>query len=79
MAPNLFPCASSAAPKHHEFTTDMVDAFTSRSAPVIVKAQRCHNEDMRKHRLPWWKKLWEDDNVDPLTPRTKDPELELNF
>ena len=68
-----------AAPKLHDATPEMLDAFKSRSAPVMAKAQRSHKEDMRTYRLPWWKKLWEEDSVDPLAPKTTDPDLELNF
>ena len=72
--------SSTAAPKLHEVTSDMLDSFTSRSAPVIARAQQCHNEEMRRLKLPWWKKLWDEDAVD-LTgekPRAQKEE-QLNF
>ncbi|KAJ7347145.1 IQ calmodulin-binding motif-containing protein, partial [Desmophyllum pertusum] len=46
-----------AAPKLYEVTPDILDSFTSRSAPVIARAQQCHNEEMRRLKLPWWKKI----------------------
>lgn len=72
----------SAAPKLHEITPDMLDSFTSRSAPVIARAQQCHNEEMRKIKLPWWKKLWDEEEVDGTGAKenqeTRDDE-QLNF
>ena len=56
--------SSTGAPKLHEVTSDLLDSFTSRSAPVIARAQQCHNEEMRRFKLPWWKKLWDEDAVD---------------
>ena len=71
---------SAAAPKLHEVTPDMLDSFTSRSAPVIARAQQCHNEEMRRLKLPWWKKLWDEDRLDGPgdKPGTQEEE-QLNF
>ena len=55
---------SAAGPKLYEVTPDLLDSFTSRSAPVIARAQQCHNEEMRRLKLPWWKKLWDEDAVE---------------
>lgn len=71
---------SAAAPKLHEVTPDMLDSFTSRSAPVIARAQQCHNEEMRRLKLPWWKKLWDEDAVDGTGEKPGAQEEEkLNF
>ena len=71
---------SAASPKLHEVTPDMLDSFTSRSAPVIARAQQCHNEKMRRLKLPWWKKLWDEDQVDGLGDKPVAQEDEqLNF
>ncbi|KAL9966130.1 hypothetical protein ACROYT_G024154 [Oculina patagonica] len=71
-----------AAPKLHEISPDVLDSFTSRSAPVIARAQQCHNEEMRKLKLPWWKKLWDEEEVDGTGARenqeARDNE-QLNF
>ncbi|KAJ7369736.1 IQ calmodulin-binding motif-containing protein [Desmophyllum pertusum] len=69
-----------AAPKLHEVTPDILDSFTSRSAPVIARAQQCHNEEMRRLKLPWWKKLWDEQEVDGTgeRPGAQDDE-QLNF
>ena len=75
-------CHFSAAPKLHEITPDMLDSFTSRSAPVIARAQQCHNEEMRKLKLPWWKKLWDEEDVDETRARENQVEQDneqLNF
>lgn len=71
---------SAAAPKLHEVTPDMLDSFTSRSAPVIARAQQCHNEEMRRLKLPWWKKLWDEDEADgPGEKPGAQGEEQLNF
>lgn len=71
---------STAAPKLHEVTSDMLDSFTSRSAPVIARAQQCHNEEMRRLKLPWWKKLWDEDAVDLTGDKPgAQKEEQLNF
>ena len=78
----LFVVIFSAAPKLHEITPDMLDSFTSRSAPVIARAQQCHNEEMRKLKLPWWKKLWDEEDADGTRARENQVELDdeqLNF
>jgi len=68
------------APKLHEVTSDILDAFTSRSAPVITRAQQCHNEEMRRLKLPWWKKLWDEDELEGTGERLKAEDNErLNF
>ena len=65
---------SAAAPKLHEVTPDMLDSLTSRSTPVIARAQQCPNEEMRRLKLPWWKKLWDENAVDgPGVRFSKDP------
>ena len=70
----------SGAPKLHEVTSDIFDAFTSRSAPVITRAQQCHNEEMRRLKLPWWKKLWDEDELEGTGERLKAEDNErLNF
>ena len=52
----------------------------SRSAPVIARAQQCHNEEMRQLKLPWWKKLWDEDEVEWTNKRMKAVDNEqLNF
>ena len=69
-----------AAPTLQEVTPDILDAFTSRSAPVIARAQQCHNKDMRRLKLPWWKKLWDEDELEGAGERPKADESEqLNF
>lgn len=69
-----------AAPKLHEVTLDMLDSFASRSAPVTARAQQCHNEEMRRLKLPWWKKLWDEDRVDgPGDKPGAQEEDQLNF
>ena len=69
-----------AAPKLHEVNLDSLDAFTSRSAPVITRAQQCHNEEMRQLKLPWWKKLWDEDDAEVTGERPKAEDNEqLNF
>ena len=69
-----------AAPTLQEVTPDIQDAFTSRSAPVIARAQQCHNEEMRRLKLPWWKKLWDEDELEGTGERLKADENEqLNF
>lgn len=69
-----------AAPKLHEVSPDSLDAFTSRSAPVITRAQQCHNEDMRRLKLPWWKKLWDEDDAERNDDKEKAEDIEqLNF
>ena len=69
-----------AAPTLQEVTPDILDAFTSRSAPVIARAQQCHNEEMRRLKLPWWKKLWDEDELEGTGERPKADENEqLNF
>ena len=71
---------SAAAPKLHEVTPDMLDSLTSRSTPVIARAQQCHNEEMRRLKLPWWKKLWDEDPVDgPGEKPGAQEEEQLNF
>lgn len=71
---------SAAAPKLHEVIPDMLDSFTSRSAPVITRAQQCHNEEMRRLKLPWWKKLWDEDQVDgPGDKPGAQEDEQLNF
>lgn len=68
------------APQLHEVTNDILDAFTSRSAPVIARAQQCHNEEMRRLKLPWWKKLWDEDELEGTRGGPKPDETEqLNF
>lgn len=69
-----------AAPKLHEVTSDILDSFTSRSAPVIARAQQRHNEEMRSLKLPWWKKLWDEEEVEGPgeRPGSQDEE-QLNF
>ena len=58
----------------------MLDSFTSRSAPVIARAQQCHNEEMRGLKLPWWKKLWDEEEAEGLgeRPGSQDDE-QFNF
>lgn len=69
-----------AAPKLHQVSPDSLDAFTSRSAPVITRAQQCHNEDMRRLKLPWWKKLWDEDDAERNDDKEKAEDIEqLNF
>lgn len=65
-----------AAPKLQEVTPDVLDGFTSRSAPVIARAQQCHNEEMRRLKLPWWKKLWDEEEIEWTEKRTKASEKE---
>jgi len=68
------------APKAHEVTPDIIAAYTSRSAPVITRAQECHNEEMHHLKLPWWKKLWDEDELEGAGERPKAEENEqLNF
>ena len=51
--------------------------YTSRSTPVMTKAQINHTEDLIKLKSPWWKKLWHDDEQEVInTSETND---ELNF
>ena len=71
---------SAAAPKLHAVTPDMLDSLTSRSTPVIARAQQCPNEEMRRLKLPWWKKLWDEDPVDgPGEKPGAQEEQQLNF
>lgn len=68
------------SPKLHEVTPDILDSFTSRSAPVIARAQQCHNEEMRGLKLPWWKKLWDEEEAEGLGERPGSQEDEqFNF
>jgi hypothetical protein len=61
-------------------SSETIDAFKSRSAPVIAKAQLSHNEELRRRREPWWKKLWDEDSTDGLHFDLKDnQEEQLNF
>ena len=70
----------SAPPKLHEVTPDVLDGFMSRSAPVIARAQQSHNEEMRQIKLPWWRKLWDEDEVEWTEKRTRAVDKEqLNF
>lgn len=69
-----------APPKLHEVTPDVLDGFMSRSAPVIARAQQSHNEEMRQIKLPWWRKLWDEDEVEWTEKRTRAVDKEqLNF
>lgn len=69
-----------AAPKLHEVTPDILDSFASRSAPVIARAQQCHNEEMHRLKLPWWKKLWDEEEVEgPRERPGSQDEEQLNF
>ena len=70
----------SAPPKLHEVTPVVLEGFMSRSAPVIARAQQCHNEEMRQIKLPWWRKLWDEDEVEWTDKRTRAVDKEqLNF
>ncbi|PFX32443.1 IQ calmodulin-binding motif-containing protein 1 [Stylophora pistillata] len=69
-----------AAPKLHEVSPDILDSFASRSAPVIARAQQCHNEEMHRLKLPWWKKLWDEEEVEgPRERPGSQDEEQLNF
>ena len=47
---------------------------------VITRAQQCHNEEMRRLKLPWWKKLGDEDELEGTGERLKAEENEqLNF
>ena len=72
-----------AAPKLGEATLspDVIGSFNSNSAPVVARAQWNHNEEMRRHKQPWWKKLWDEtENLDPMASRlSRESDEELNF
>lgn len=47
---------------------------------MITRAQQCHNEDMRRLKLPWWKKLWDEDDAERNDDKEKAEDIEqLNF
>lgn len=52
------------APKLDDVTREDFDAFTSGSGPVAKMAQRAHVEEMKSMRLPWWKRVPLDQDVD---------------
>ena len=70
--------SSIGAPSLQDANTETCETFKSRSAPVIAKAQLSHNEELRKSKISWWRKLWDDDSPDSLTLESSGPE-ELNF
>ncbi|EDO49031.1 predicted protein, partial [Nematostella vectensis] len=46
-----------AAPGLEAAKTEVIDSYTSQSAPVITKAKMEHSAKLRYYKLPWWKKL----------------------
>ena len=56
----------------------MVDMYTSRSTPVMTKAQLNHNEEILKLKSPWWKTLGEGDEGQIIDTSEKKNEG-LNF
>ena len=47
---------------------------------MIARAQQCHNEEMRGLKLPWWKKLWDEEEAEGLGERPGSQEDEqFNF
>lgn len=57
---------------------EVVDTYTSRSTPLVHKAQKTHAEELMRLKFPWWKKLWEGDEQVDFTQIDKNLE-ELNF
>lgn len=53
--------------------------YTSRSAPVMTKAQMNHAEDITKLKSPWWKKLWDNDEQYVIDDVTEKKNEDLNF
>ena len=52
------------APKLDDVTGEDLDAFTSVSGPVAKMAQRAHVEELKAMRLPWWKRVPLDQDID---------------
>lgn len=68
-----------AAPKLKELSSDVVDIYTSRSTPVITKAQINHSQELLRQKFPWWKKLWDEDEREEVTHYVDKDLEELNF
>ena len=58
---------SSDAPKLQDVVPADLELFVSRSVPIASVAQMEHNEELQQMKLPWWKRLEEDDPemIDP--------------
>ena len=54
------------APKLDAVTRKDVDAFTSGSGPVAKMAQIAHTEELKAIRLPWWRRVPLDQEVNLL-------------
>ncbi|ESP03049.1 hypothetical protein LOTGIDRAFT_185823 [Lottia gigantea] len=52
------------APKLKDITEKDAEMYTSRSVPIATKARVNHLETLRKIKLPWWKRLDEEDDMD---------------
>lgn len=63
------------APKLKDVNSEMVDMYTSRSTPVMIKAQICHAKDIVNLKAPWWKRLWNDDGQQAIDISKNDQEM----
>ena len=73
---NVFEIFPPESPQLKDLNSDVVEMYTSRSTPVVKKAQLNHNEDLAKLKSPWWKRLWDNDEQ---IIHCSDKNEELNF
>ena len=63
------------SPHLKDANPEIVDMYTSRSTPVMTKAQLNHADDIVKLKSPWWKKLWDGDEQQVIDISKKNEEL----